>query len=97
MPTTLDGRLSAIRARIGWRITTLTDTHGRVVDLDSEVLLDAALRVANGHPPGLPSRVSRFLAEARMSEGVHGALLVNLRDACRRMWRNELKKERRRR
>lgn len=87
MPTTLQGRLSAIRGRIGWRVTTLTDGKGRLLDVDTRLLIDAWLAmVLRGEDARLPPKVARFLVAARLRR-VDGEVLLALRDDLRRQER----------
>ena len=87
MPTTLQGRLAAIRGRIGWRVTTLTDGKGRLLDVESGLLIDAWLDlVLKGWEVRLPPRVHRFLLTSRVRR-VDGEVLIAVREDVRRQER----------
>lgn len=85
MTRSLDARIRALSRTIGWSLTVLKDSRGRVVQVHTLTLLDAFLRVQlYGGELGLDPDLTAFLS-TYIPKQSEGAMVATLRYAARRI------------
>ena len=87
-------RLRRIEAAYGWRLILFVGPGGEERTVPTGVIVDAWLRVAlDGGVPDLPPDLSEFIASCRLRPSA-GAMLNDLREACRDVWFPDRHKQR---